>query len=196
MHNKNTKQVRIKTILCGFLALFIFGLFINVNEIQAQRSEHLTEEEIELIRFHQEIDNRMKVYVKAIERRFMSINGVSNLNEKELKNLSKDSKKWGELPKGSQTKMLANIENILDEAIDKIDDVAARDSKSKLFSTAVHILADAATKFTSKFKVVVENGVNERERALISSSLDYCNDIIEASSKVKKPPKTKKKKNK
>jgi len=177
------------------MVVFLGLLVINANKAMAQ-SDHLTDEEIELIRFNQEIDNRIKVYVKAIERRLLVINGADTLTENDLKNLKKDEKKWGALPKGSREKLLTNIDKILDEAIDKIDDVATRDTKSNLFLNAVHILADAARNFVPKLKTISEDSANAREIALISSAIDYCNDIIEASSKVKKPSKKTKRKKK
>ena len=179
------------------LSIFIgFSFIFNVNQAQAQRKDHLTNEEIELIRFHQEIDKRMEVYVNAIERRFLVLNGTGSLTPKELKRLKKDSNKWGELPKGSQEKILSDIDKILDEAINKIDDVAERDMKSDLFAKAVHILADGAKSFIPRLKTFNEKAQTTREKAVIISAVDYCNMIIEASSQVKKPSKKKKKKKK
>ncbi len=168
--------------------IFTLGaiLLLSVTSIFGQSADHLTDEEIELIRFNQEIDKRMEVYLKAIERRFMVINGAQPLTEKERENLEKDVGKWGELPKGSSSKMLSDIENILDEAIDKIDDVASRDLKSDLFRNGVHTLADGVKPIIQRLVAILDKTRNPRDRAVISSAISYCNDIIEASQKVQK----------
>jgi len=129
------------TIVLGFLWI------ASPVEAFGQRNDYLTEKEIELIRFNQELDKRMEVYVKSINRRFMSLTGTESLSPGEIKRIEKDAEKWGKLPKGSQTKLLFDIQKILDEAIDKIDDVATRDAKSGLLPKALHILANGARTF-------------------------------------------------
>ncbi|MEZ5345279.1 MAG: hypothetical protein R2681_06970 [Pyrinomonadaceae bacterium] len=181
-----------KKFLCAFAAL-IFIPVLAVRNTSAQSGDYLTSEEIELIRLHQEIDMRMKVYVKAVERRFIGLTGVQSLPEKEQKQIEKDSEMWGEIPKGSQTKMLSDIDRIIGESIDKIDDVASRDQKSELFPDAVHILADAARTFIPRLSGIGEKTRDPREIALISSAIGQCNDIIEASTKIEKPSKKSKK---
>ncbi len=172
----------------GFL-LFVFGAADSLG----QGSDYLTTEEIELIRFHQEIDKRMDVYVKAVERRFLSISGTQTLSATERKRLAKDAGKWGELPKGSRSKIVSDIELIVDEAINKIDDVASRDPESDLFKGAVHILAEAAETFIPRLKTLADQTQDARDRAVISTTIGYCNDIIEAAAKVRKPTRKKKK---
>ena len=94
------------TSIFGFTSLILLGFLFVTPEANAQRKDHLTSQEIELVSFHQEIDVRMEVYTKAVERRFLRLNGTKSLSEKELKSLEKDTEKWGKLPEGSQTKML------------------------------------------------------------------------------------------
>ncbi len=178
--------------------IFTLGaiLLLSVISVSGQSTDHLTDEEIELIRFNQEIDKRMEVYLKAIERRLVVIYGAQTLTDKERKNIEKDVENWGELPKGSTSKMLADIEKILDEAIDKIDDVASRDSKSDLFRSGVHTLADGVKPILPRLDTMLDNTKDPRDRAVISSAISYCNDIIEASQKVQKPLTDKKKEKK
>ncbi len=162
--------------------------------VSAQGSDYLTTEEIELIRINQEIDKRMEIYVKAVERRFVNLPGAAPLTQKDKVRLEKEVETWGVLPDGSNEKLLSQIDNILDEAISKIDDVAERDVKSDLFPRAVHILADAARRFIPRLNTIAEATKDPREIALASSSIGYCNDIIEASAKAKKPEDSKKQK--
>ena len=136
---------------------------------------------------------RMKVYAKAVDRRFLSLEGIKTLSSKDQKEIEKDVETWGELPEGTRTKILSDIDQIIGEAIDKIDDVASRDMKSELFASAVHILADSAKTFIPRLNSIGEKTQDPREIALISSAIGRCNDIIEASKKIEKPAKKSKK---
>ena len=172
---------------------FCFSLFFPVSA-NAQRRDHLTEQEGELVREAQEIDRRTEVYVKAVERRFAVLSGASSANEKESK---KDAEKWGELPKGTRTEILIDIERILQEAVDNIDGVAERDAKSALLPKAVRVLAAASNKFLPQLKTFLDSAQNDKEKGAIIGAIDYCNQVIEASAKVpKEEPKEEKKKKK
>jgi len=149
---------------------------------QAQRRDHLTEMEVELVRDAQQIDERMKVFVKAIDRRFL----VLNKDASQAKQIEKDIDTWGELPTGTRQQLLIDIEKLLDEAISKIDDVAGRDMNSDFFPNAVYILADGANKFLPQLKSQMDKASDEKEKGAIIGAVDYCNQIIEASAKVKR----------
>jgi hypothetical protein len=179
--------------------IFTAALFLIFGAIPlaAQRNDHLTEKESDLIREAQELDRRMEVFLKAIERRFFVLEGkkeISPESKKEAKKLAREKEKWGELPEASKSKLLTDIEKILDEAINNIDDAAGRESKSELFPKGVHILADGVRGFVPKLKTFYENAQSERERAVTYQALEYCQLIIDASAKVKKPVAEKKKK--
>jgi len=189
---QHIKATSAKNIPFVFLSLIVVFLLLNTG-VRAQRSDHLTSEEVELIRFNQEIDKRIGVYVRAVERRFLILKGNSELTRKELKQLKKETEKWGELTKTSRTQALGDIDKIIDEAISKIEDVADRDMKSKLLAKAIHILADSSRDFISRLSALADKTKNSRERAIISSAIENCNLIIEASGKLKRPEKEKKK---
>ena len=166
-----------------FLTILFIGFqFFAASNASAQRRDHLTAAEIELIRDEQSVDRRMEVFVKAIDRRFM----VLNNDAAQSKQIEKDAEKWGELPKGDRPELLRDIEKILDESISKVDDVASHDLKSKLLAVAVNILADGANRFVPELKSQLGKAADERERGSILNSLDFCNQIIEASAKVPK----------
>ncbi|MGI8668694.1 MAG: hypothetical protein ACR2J3_02475 [Aridibacter sp.] len=194
---ESVKNILFKGIVFS-TALIIFTFIFGVKSIQAQKTDHLTDKETDLVRDAQEIDRRMEVFIKAIERRFLVLENKSEtLSKKEAKEIEKDSELWGDLPTASRTKLLTDIEEILDEAINNIDDAASRDSKSELFPKAVHKLADSAKEFIPKLKTFYESAKTERELAVTGQAIEYCNMIIEASAKVGKPvEKGKKKKDK
>ncbi len=182
--------------LKNFVLLFSNGLFLIIfafcifsHSISAQTRDHLTGKEIELVRDVQELDLRMEIYVKAIDRRFLVLNNDTS----EAKQIEKDSKKWGELPKGTHLELLVDIKKLLQEAIDKIDDVAAREEKSELIPYAVHILADGAQKFVPELEKFQATATEKREKGVIADSLDFSNQIVEASAKIPKPTKKRQK---
>ena len=165
-----------------FTFLFIGWQFFAAPSVSAQRRDHLTEMEVELVRNAQEIDSRMDIFVKAIDRRFL----VLNKDATQAKQIEKDLDKWGELPTGTRMEILRDIEKILDESISKIDDVATRDMKSELFPVAVNVLANGATRFLPELKTQLDKITSEVEKGSILNSIEFCNQIISASGKVPK----------
>jgi len=157
----------------------------------AQRRDYLNEMEIELVRDAQMIDLRTEVFVKAIDRRFLVINNQTAPDDKKSK---KDSEKWGELPVGTRSELLFDIEKILEAAVDNIDEVATRDQKSELFPKAVRILADGANRFLPQLKSQLDKTNEKKEKGTIIGAIDFCNQIIEASAKIPKEEKKKKSK--
>ena len=59
----------------------------------AQQREHLTPEEIELVRDNQELDLRTGVFIKAAERRLLAVTNPAE----SAKNAPKEKEKWGEV---------------------------------------------------------------------------------------------------
>ncbi len=174
--------------------ILMFAVYCSLPGVQAQRRDHLTEAEIELVRDAQQIDERMKVFVKAIDRRFLALKPDAS----PAKQIEKDSDKWGALPTGTRQQLFVDIEKLLDEAVSKIDDVASRDMASDFFPAAVHTLADGAKEFLPQLKSELDKAMDEKEKGAIIGAIDYCNQIIEASAKVKResPKEIKKRKEK
>src|SRR5258708_7244490 len=94
------------------------GIFLISGLVSAQTRDHLTDQETELVRFHQELDKRIEVFIKAIDRRFAIINGTP---QPATKKSAKEEPEWGEVPKGTRAELLGDIAGILDEAITNID---------------------------------------------------------------------------
>src|SRR5215475_11826777 len=119
MPNKPTLVSFIKKPLLLFALLISVSLF--AGSASAQTRDHLTDAETDLIRFHQELDKRVEVFIKAMDRRFEIINGVA---DPKMKKLMKDEPDWGDTPKGTRAQLISDIAGILDEAITNIDDVS------------------------------------------------------------------------
>lgn len=173
---------KIQTVL-----LFALSVFLFVTTVSAQKRDNLTEKEDAIIREAQELDLRMKVMVKIIDRRLLALNGATTeIQTQNKKSKEKDDSDWGELRTGTFGELFWDIQKSLDEAIMKIDDAAEHDMNNPLFGKAVHILADGCQKWTPQFKTFLDKTKDEKEQGLVLGSIEFCNQIIEASAKVPK----------
>ena len=159
----------------------------------AQPRDHLTDKETDLIRFHQQLDKRMDVFIKAIDRRFAIING---LEQAKTKKIDKEEPEWGDLPKGSRAQLLGDIAAILDEAITNIDDVSRRDEKSPLISRALRKLTAAANGYVTQVKTMASQTKDTDELSAIERVLLQAEQIIEVGNQLPPPSADKKKKDK
>ena len=185
------KTNKLKFSAFTLIAFFCLTLLFP-HSVNAQRRDYLTAEEVELVRDAQEIDLRVGVLTKAIDRRFLVINNDNS----QSKQVGKDAEMWGELPKGSRVLLLLDIERILQKAIDDIDDVAEhKKMDDKLFPKAIFALTGSCQGYIPKLKTLYDSAKDEKEKGSIIGSIDDCNQIIEASAKVPKvEPKGKKSK--
>ena len=158
----------------------------------AQPRDHLTDQETDLIRFHQQLDKRIEVFIKAIDRRFAIING---LEQAKIKKIDKEEPEWGDLPKGSRAQLLGDIASILDEAINKIDDVSSRDEKNPLIFRALRKLTAATTGYVTQVKTIASQTKDADELSAIDRVLQQAEQIIEAGNQLPPPSADKKKKN-
>ncbi len=172
-----------------FLLLLSFPTSAN-----AQKRDYLTDKEVDLVSDAQQIDLRIDVLTKAIDRRFLVLNNDGS----QAKQIEKDAEKWGELPKGTRTQLVSDISKILQKAVDDIDDLATREGgmESKFFPKAVRKLADAAQKYQPQFKAELDKVKDEKERGSLLNSIDLCNSIVEAAAKLPKEPTKEEKKKK
>src|ERR1041385_2007873 len=92
-----------KSLLC-FVSVITLPLF--AGSATAQTRDHLTDAETDLIRFHQELDKRIEVFIKAIDRRFEIINGVA---DPKVKKVMKGEPDWGDAPKGTRAELIGDI---------------------------------------------------------------------------------------
>lgn len=161
-----------------------------------QRRDFVSEEEAELIREAQEIDLRIEMLTKFIDRRLAAA-GIAGHQWSLPK---KHSEKWGAEPTGTRTELLSDVRRLLQKMIDDIDDIASRTSTStegnevggKLFPKAVRTLASAATRYKPILEGELGKSQTHAERGLILQSIDFCDQIVEAAKQM--PAETKKSK--
>ena len=160
----------------------------------AQRSQrdHLTPQEIELVRDAQEIDLRSTVFIKAVERRMRIITGQSPEDAKEAAKKEKGDKldkevasaEWGDLPKATRAELLYDVAHILDEAIENVDDTAQHNPKSPLLPKAVRKLSDACTRWLAQLTPMRETTADKAEREQLEQAIDNAQQIVEAAKKL------------
>src|SRR5436853_2806792 len=160
-----------------FLALIGPGL------LRAQTRDHLTPQEVDLVKEAQVLDKRVDVFIRAAERRLMVINGSAAANAKQLK---KDSERWGELPTGSRAELVSDIARILDEAITNIDDVSTRDERNPLIAKALRKLAQSVNTIMAQLKPLSADAKNDAEVASFELLNEDAQSILQAANKL--PP--------
>lgn len=186
----------------AFLLMFaaIVAVAALPSSASAQR-DYFTLEEIEMIRDAQQLDNRITLLTKIIDRRFAALK-----NDAGGEPISaKEAEKWGVLPDASRRELLWDIRRILEKAIDDIDNLAERpdsmvidpdkDKKPKkysdIFPKAVRILAKAAERYQPALRMELDKTENPAEKGSILASLEMCEQIIASVAKlpadVKKP---------
>lgn len=175
-----------------FIATTLTLLSLLALPASAQRRDYMSEAEIELVRDAQDIDKRIDVLTKMIDRRF-SLLGIDVGGWKES---AKNTEKWGDPPVGTRTELFWDIRQLLQKAIDDIDDVAMHNenaltqnkTEGLLFPKAVRSLAASATRYMPHLKTALAKSTDDREKGLLLSSIEMCEAILESVEKLPPPP--------
>lgn len=175
-----------RTLLTFVIALFL-GAF--TSPAAAFQRDHLTQQEVDLVKEAQVLDKRIDVFIKAAERRLLVINGAAGANTN-AKQLKKDSERWGELPTGSRADLVWDIARILDEAITNIDDVSSRDERNPLIGKSLRKLAQATNSIMSQLKPLAAEAKSDAEVASFELLNEDAQSILEAATKL--PPEVEK----
>ncbi len=156
-------------------------IFLIGGSAAAQTRDHLTDQETDLVRFYQELDKRIEVFTKAIDRRFAIINGTAQPVSKKL---VKDEPDWGDAPKGTRAELLGDIAGILDEAITNIDDVSHRDEKNPLLSRALRKLTASTKGYVTQLVALRDRTKDPDEIAALERVADNAKQIIDVGDKL------------
>lgn len=175
-------KTRTNLVALAFLCLAAFTLSSSAGTVQSR--DHLTPQEVELVKEAQALDLRIDIFVKAADRRLLVLTGLDAPSPKQLK---KDSEKWGELPNGSRAELLGDIAKILDEAITNIDDVSARDEKNPLIPKSLRRLAAEATRIFDQLRPMREQAKGDAEVARFEELTENAESILEAAKKLPPP---------
>lgn len=182
-HDRRTRTRRAAIILLQ--VTFFAGVLLIADPASAQTRDSLTDQESELVRFHQALDGRIEVFIKAIDRRFAIINGTA---PEIAKKSSKEEPEWGNVPTGTPAQLLGDIAGILDEAITNIDNVSSRDEKNPMIATAMRKLTAAAKRYLTQLATLKNRAKDADEEAAIERVVENVNQIIEVGTKLPPPP--------
>ncbi|HEV2879920.1 MAG TPA: hypothetical protein VGX24_01335 [Pyrinomonadaceae bacterium] len=150
------------------------------NAASGQRREHLTEQEMDMVRDTQELDRRIALFVKIAERRIAAVTGTGA----EQTPSAKELEKWGALPQGTRTQLFNDLARILDEAINNIDDVAVRAPGNSLIPKAVKHLSNAAARFLPQLTPLRANATAEGEREALEQAIENLQQVLDAAKKL------------
>jgi hypothetical protein len=160
----------------------------------AQTRDHLTPQEVDLIKDAQALDLRTNVFIKAAERRMALVTGTAasapTSNSKQAK---KEAELWGDVPKGTRAELIGDVAKILDEAITNIDDVSMHDEKSPLLPKALRKLSASATQIIDQLTPLRSQAKSEEELSNMEQAVENAQSIIEAAKKLPPPAEREKK---
>jgi hypothetical protein len=143
--------------------------------------DHLTDQETEAVRNNQELDKRTGVFIKAADRRLLVLTDPAGAAAKISK---KDLENFGPLPTGTRVQLLDDLAGILDEAADKIDDVAERDEKNPLLMKSLKKLNEAALRYVEQLKTIGAAATTNDERTAVEHAADSARVIIDAAKRL------------
>ncbi|MBC7796497.1 MAG: hypothetical protein H7Z37_06475 [Pyrinomonadaceae bacterium] len=178
--------------LFAFAIVLAFGIALTSNAAaQTKKRDSLTADEDEIIREAQELDVRIRLYTKVIDRRFTVLNGgeiLANPNKKQSKEEKKEAKEsslLGDLPTGTRAQLLSDISRNLDEARNKIDDVYQYDAKNPLVAKSLNNLAIACERYLPQLKTILANAKTEDERENVASAIEIAESVVNAKTEAK-----------
>lgn len=171
--------------------LLFLGAMLFAPTGTAQQRDHLTPQEVDLVKEAQILDKRIDVFIKAAGRRVFVLKGGTAATAPNPKQLKKDAEKWGELPTGSRAELVSDVARILDEAITNIDDVSSRDERNPLIAKSLRKLAAAVNTIMAELKPLSVEAKSDAESASFELLNEDAQSILEAVLKL--PPEVEKK---
>jgi hypothetical protein len=181
-----------RTISSAIFLLLCLGSLLLTKAVTPLQRDHLTPQEVDLVKEAQILDKRIEVFIKAADRRLMVLNGAQAANAKQLK---KDAELWGDLPTGTQAELIGDIARILDEAITNLDDVSSRDERNPLIPKALRRLAQAVNNIMTQVEPFRTKAKSDAEVASLEMLNEDAQQILEAAKRLPPEVETKKKKN-
>src|SRR5215216_1829622 len=141
----------------------------------AQRREHLTPEEIELVRDNQELDARTKVFITAAESRLLAATSPAASAQQ----APKEKENCGEV-KGTRAQLFYDISKILDEAVVNVDDVSEHNPESPLLRKSLYMLSEATGRMLPELTRLREGVGSEADADQLDRALEAAREITDA----------------
>jgi hypothetical protein len=153
-------------------ALVVIGLaFLLYVPAEAQKRDHLTEQEVELVRDTQVIDQRIMVFIKAADRRLLVLT-TPNATQKK-----KEEEQWGPLPTGTKLELLTDYKRILEEAEEKLDDAYERSAKNELIPKALSKFKEAVTRHITQLRALASQITDPKEQRALAEAIEEAETV-------------------
>ncbi len=139
-----------------------------------QSGDYLTEEEDDFVREAQEPDQRIKVFMKIIDRRLKAITSETPAadDKKAQKNQEEENRKWGVLPKLDRAGYLKHYILAIDEAMAKLDDAYERNPKASAFTKALKNLLESTDEHLKIFRGLESLVKDEQEKSILADAIE------------------------
>ncbi|MEP7274170.1 MAG: hypothetical protein ABI882_21935 [Acidobacteriota bacterium] len=147
-------------------ALYFILVALTLPVGAAQQRDHLTEEEADLVREMQIIDQRIDIFIGAADRRLLVLTNPNPTQKK------KEEERWGPLPTGTKLELLTDLKKILSEAMEKIDDAVARNRNDPLVAKALDKLKKAATRQLVEMRALAGKVTDKREERALAEAIE------------------------
>lgn len=170
--------MQIARILCAAIFALLFTNTLPAQQTASPR-EHLTAQEIELVRDEQRIDHRTEIFIKAIDRRLLLVVGSKSPTGVNHKTALKDADKYGALPPSTPAEFLTDIARIFDEAITNIDDASDHKRQQELLPKALRKLSDASARYLTQL-TPMRDKVDEPTRRALEQVIENAEAVVEA----------------
>lgn len=164
-----------KNMCLGFWLLCLF--FTVALTVYAQKRDHLTAQEIDLVREMQEIDQRVAVFVKAADRRLLVLINPSTEQK------PKEEEVWGPLPKGTKLELLGDYKRILEEAEEKMEDAFERSSKNEKLPKALAKFKEGVTRHIVQLRALSPQLTDPKEQRALAEAIEEAESVTKGSLK-------------
>ena len=148
-----------------------------VTSTEAQKRDHLTEQEVDLVREAQVIDQRIMVFIKAADRRLLVLT-TPNATQKK-----KEEEVWGPLPTGTKLELLTDYKRILEEAEEKLDDAYERSAKNELVPKALSKFKEAVTRHIVQLRALAAQLTDPKEQRALAEAIEEAETVTKGSIK-------------
>lgn len=169
------KVFKFSKVLLPMAFLVCLGL-VGLGDVSAQskKRDHLTEQEVELVRDVQQIDQRIEVFIKAADRRILVLVDPNATQKK------KEEEVWGPLPTGTKLELLTDYKKILEEAEEKLDDFFSREPKNDLLKKALQKFKQAANKQIIQLRSLSAQLTDKKDQRALAEAIEEAETVTKA----------------
>ncbi|PYP87133.1 MAG: hypothetical protein DMF61_10835 [Blastocatellia bacterium AA13] len=157
----------------------------SLSRTQLLSGDYLTEGEDNHVREAQQIDARVRVFVKIADRRLSALSGKlpETTDKKEIKRREEETREWGALPTLSRLELLTHYRRAIEEGMAKLEDAYERNPKASTIPRALQHLKESTERQLQTLKSLqvdteAEKGALSRAISAAETALDGVKDAL------------------